>query len=40
MSTTKAVQVSVSQCETEMCAVCHCTDEGCDGTICHGLDAD
>lgn len=22
------------------CPVCHCTDEGCDTTTCHGLDAD
>jgi hypothetical protein len=41
MSISKSAQtVTGSQCETEMCLVCHCTDEGCDGTVCHGLDAD
>jgi len=29
-----------TECEDQMCAVCHCTDEGCDDTVCHGLDAD
>lgn len=23
-----------------LCDVCHCSSEGCDGTVCHGLDAD
>lgn len=31
---------TTTTCEAELCAVCHCTDEGCDGTVCHGLDAD
>ena len=28
-----------SECD-QYCEVCHCSGEGCDGTICHGLDAD
>lgn len=24
----------------DVCDLCHCTGEGCDGTVCHGLDAD
>jgi hypothetical protein len=28
-----------STCEIE-CSECHCTGEGCDGTVCHGFDAD
>jgi hypothetical protein len=40
MSPTTTSQVNtVAECE-EFCQVCHCTGEGCDGTICHGLDAD
>lgn len=23
-----------------LCDVCHCEGEGCDGIVCHGLDAD
>ncbi len=23
-----------------VCPVCHAMDEGCDGIVCHGLDAD
>jgi hypothetical protein len=26
--------------ETHVCAMCDCLTEGCDGVICHGLDAD
>lgn len=37
MSTTLTSQTA--ECE-EFCAVCHCTGEGCDGNVCHGLDAD
>jgi hypothetical protein len=29
-----------STCTEQPCEICHCLDEGCDGTICHGLDAD
>jgi hypothetical protein len=25
---------------TELCGACLCQGSGCDGTICHGLDAD
>jgi hypothetical protein len=38
MSTSEGAQAA--RCQDELCAVCHCTDEGCDGTVCHGLDAD
>jgi hypothetical protein len=24
----------------DVCDVCHCVGEGCDRTVCHGLDAD
>jgi hypothetical protein len=27
-------------CDSDICDVCHCQGEGCDGTVCHGLDAD
>jgi hypothetical protein len=27
-------------CDSDICDVCHCVGEGCDGTVCHGLDAD
>jgi hypothetical protein len=40
MSSMKSVQLAGSTDCDEFCAVCHCTDEGCDGTVCHGLDAD
>jgi hypothetical protein len=26
-------------CDTR-CQTCHCKGEGCDGVVCHGLDAD
>lgn len=29
-----------TDCEEQMCAMCHCAGEGCDGTVCHGFDAD
>jgi hypothetical protein len=28
-----------NSCEAE-CEICHCQGEGCDGTVCHGYDAD
>jgi hypothetical protein len=40
MSSMESVQLVDSTDCDEFCAVCHCTDEGCDGTVCHGLDAD
>ncbi len=32
--------ITAVECDQVVCAVCHCVDEGCDGTVCHGLDAD
>ena len=29
-----------SEREDQICQVCHCAGEGCDGTVCHGLDVD
>lgn len=26
--------------DTCECTLCHCVGEGCDSTVCHGLDAD
>jgi len=40
MSSIKAASVTERADCDEYCAVCHCTGEGCDGTVCHGLDAD
>jgi hypothetical protein len=40
MSTTRATQATTTTDCEEFCSVCHCTGEGCDGTVCHGLDAD
>ncbi len=31
---------TTTTCDDHLCQVCHGTDEGCDGTVCHGLDAD
>jgi hypothetical protein len=40
MSSMKSAQLADSADCDDFCAVCHCTSEGCDGTVCHGLDAD
>jgi hypothetical protein len=31
---------SMRVCDEQLCEICHCTGEGCDGMVCHGLDAD
>ena len=31
---------TIATCDEVMCEICHCSGEGCDGTVCHGLDAD
>lgn len=36
----RAMTATTKTCEEQLCSVCHCTGEGCDGTVCHGLDAD
>lgn len=35
-----AASITPADCKVGVCDVCHCDDEGCDGTVCHGLDAD
>lgn len=35
---TPAAETS-TECDT-FCTFCHCEGEGCDGIVCHGLDAD
>lgn len=38
--TAMTTRTTMTSCDEGLCQVCHCTDEGCDGTVCHGLDAD
>jgi hypothetical protein len=37
---TPSATISVIDRGEEICQVCHCRGEGCDGTVCHGFDAD
>ena len=30
----------MTDCDEQVCQMCHCVGEGCDGTVCHGFDVD